>query len=193
MVFLSGDPSDHHQLIMFRGRTAKPEDIHFAHVAFRVRDMDSLRALAKRLAKETDVTEVRTCTHGNAWSIYFKDPSGNFLSSNGTLYARQGDGTFPAGYVPGPDTRNTFSVLPRSSVHLGRVFQGATPGYTSLSTLTLEGVNLPPMSGLTLVVDKIAFDFRYWDTDISDAGGFCHGPTFQCDSTFVFSTKITLP
>ncbi len=77
MVFLSGDPSDHHQLIMFRGRTAKTDDTHFAHVAFRVRDMDALRALAKRLAKETEVTDARTCTHGNAWSIYFKDPEGN--------------------------------------------------------------------------------------------------------------------
>jgi uncharacterized protein (TIGR02001 family) len=50
--------------------------------------------------------------------------------------------------------------------------------------------------GLTLVVDKIAFDFRYWDTDISNAGGFCDGSAtgvLQCDSTFVFSTKVTLP
>jgi catechol-2,3-dioxygenase len=77
MVFLSADPKDHHQLIMFKGRTADKSQTHFSHVAFRVRDMDALRALAKRLSLETEVTDARTCTHGNAWSIYFKDPEGN--------------------------------------------------------------------------------------------------------------------
>lgn len=77
IYFLSADPKDHHQLIMFKGRTAKTEDTHFAHVAFRVRDMDMLREIGKRLAKESEVSEMRTCTHGNAWSIYFKDPEGN--------------------------------------------------------------------------------------------------------------------
>lgn len=47
--------------------------------------------------------------------------------------------------------------------------------------------------GLTLAVEKIALDFRYVDTDVSNAGGFCTGATFQCDATFVGSVKITLP
>lgn len=47
--------------------------------------------------------------------------------------------------------------------------------------------------GLTLAVEKIAFDFRYVDTDISNAGNWCTGPVAQCDSTFVGSVKITLP
>ncbi len=77
IYFLSADPKDHHQLIMFKGRTAKNDETHFAHVAFRVRDMDLLRDIGKRLAKEPEITGMRTCTHGNAWSIYFKDPEGN--------------------------------------------------------------------------------------------------------------------
>ena len=48
-------------------------------------------------------------------------------------------------------------------------------------------------AGLTLTVEKFAFDFRYIDTDVSDAGGFCNGALFQCDSTFVASVKVTLP
>jgi uncharacterized protein (TIGR02001 family) len=48
-------------------------------------------------------------------------------------------------------------------------------------------------AGLTLDVEKISFDFRYWDTDISDAGGFCNGATFQCDERFVFSASVSLP
>lgn len=47
--------------------------------------------------------------------------------------------------------------------------------------------------GVTLAVDKLSFDFRYIDTDISDAGGFCTGAIFQCDSTFVFTAKVALP
>lgn len=46
-------------------------------------------------------------------------------------------------------------------------------------------------AGLALAVDKLTLDFRYWDTDVSDAGNFCHLATFQCSSTFVFSAKLT--
>jgi uncharacterized protein (TIGR02001 family) len=48
-------------------------------------------------------------------------------------------------------------------------------------------------AGLALAVDNITFDFRYWDTDVSNAGGFCTGPVFQCDSTFVFTAKVAVP
>jgi uncharacterized protein (TIGR02001 family) len=48
-------------------------------------------------------------------------------------------------------------------------------------------------AGLALGVEKFTFDFRYWDTDISDAGGFCTGVVFQCDERFVFSAKVVLP
>ena len=49
-------------------------------------------------------------------------------------------------------------------------------------------------AGLALTVEKITFDFRYWDTNIGgDAGGpFCAGETF-CDERFVFSAKVVLP
>jgi len=47
--------------------------------------------------------------------------------------------------------------------------------------------------GLSLAVDKLTLDFRYWDTNISNAGNFCTGPIFQCDARFVFSAKVTVP
>ena len=47
-------------------------------------------------------------------------------------------------------------------------------------------------AGLTLTVDKLALDFRYWDTDL-DKGGLCGTSLFQCDSRFVFSTTLSLP
>lgn len=51
-------------------------------------------------------------------------------------------------------------------------------------------------AGLTLAVDKLSFDFRYWDTDIENDGlapGFCKGAVLQCDETFVATVKVALP
>lgn len=46
-------------------------------------------------------------------------------------------------------------------------------------------------AGISLAVDKLTLDFRYHDTDISDANNFCTGTTFQCDERFVFTAKVT--
>jgi uncharacterized protein (TIGR02001 family) len=49
-------------------------------------------------------------------------------------------------------------------------------------------------AGVTLAVEKFTFDFRYWNTDISNAGtgnGFCNGKFAQCDERFVFLGKFT--
>jgi uncharacterized protein (TIGR02001 family) len=50
-------------------------------------------------------------------------------------------------------------------------------------------------AGLTIGFhEKWALDLRYWDTDVSNAGGFCDGTAtglFQCDERFVASLKFT--
>ena len=47
-------------------------------------------------------------------------------------------------------------------------------------------------TGVTLGFgDRFSLDFRYWDTNISDAGGFCSGQLFQCDERFVATAKVT--
>jgi uncharacterized protein (TIGR02001 family) len=48
-------------------------------------------------------------------------------------------------------------------------------------------------AGLALAVEALTFDFRYWDTDVSNTGGFCTGAVFQCDSAFVFTASVALP
>ena len=50
-------------------------------------------------------------------------------------------------------------------------------------------------AGLTLAVDKLAFDFRYWDSDISDAqcSGFVGFANDSCTSRFVASATVSLP
>ena len=49
-------------------------------------------------------------------------------------------------------------------------------------------------AGLTVAVEKIAFDFRYWDTDLNAdecLNNFFGGET--CSERFVFSATVTLP
>ena len=48
-------------------------------------------------------------------------------------------------------------------------------------------------AGLALTVEKLTFDFRYWDTNIGpDAGNICAAATL-CDERFVFTAKVVLP
>lgn len=47
-------------------------------------------------------------------------------------------------------------------------------------------------AGLTLAVENLSFDFRYWDTDL-DPGGLCSTGPLQCDERFVFSATVALP
>jgi uncharacterized protein (TIGR02001 family) len=38
--------------------------------------------------------------------------------------------------------------------------------------------------------EKASIDFRYWDTNISNTGGFCTAQVFQCDGRFVTTFKV---
>ncbi len=78
LVFLSRDPSEHHQLVLATGR---PADMAFNVVnqlSFRVPDLATLRAFHGRLLDE-GATEMQPVTHGNAVSVYCRDPEGNRL------------------------------------------------------------------------------------------------------------------
>lgn len=46
-------------------------------------------------------------------------------------------------------------------------------------------------AGLGLAVENLSFDFRYWDTDYSQAA--CPTGAEMCDERFVFSLGISLP
>jgi catechol 2,3-dioxygenase len=76
LVFLSRDPTEHHQLVLIAGC---PEDNSFNRInqiSFFVKELEELRSFYFTIENET-VTDLQTITHGNAWSIYFRDPEGN--------------------------------------------------------------------------------------------------------------------
>jgi catechol 2,3-dioxygenase-like lactoylglutathione lyase family enzyme len=76
LVFLSRDPNEHHQIVLATGR---PDGLAFNtinQISFRVPDLASLRHFHAALKGEK-VTEVSPVTHGNAISVYFRDPEGN--------------------------------------------------------------------------------------------------------------------
>ena len=79
LVFLSRDPCEHHQIVLASGR---PTDLPFSvinQISLRVPDLATLRAVRDRVRADPDVTELLCATHGNAVSIYFRDPEGNRL------------------------------------------------------------------------------------------------------------------
>lgn len=79
LVFFSRDPAEHHQIVLASGR---PENLPFNvinQISLRVPDLATLREVRNRVAAEPDVTELVCATHGNAISIYFRDPEGNRL------------------------------------------------------------------------------------------------------------------
>ena len=78
LVFLSRDPAEHHQLVLATGR---PADMAFNvvnQISFRVPDLATLRGFHDRLLSE-GATDMHPVTHGNAVSVYCRDPEGNRL------------------------------------------------------------------------------------------------------------------
>ncbi len=79
LVFLSRDPAEHHQLVLATGR---PADLGFSvinQISFRVPNLATLRLVRDRVVADPGVTDMLCATHGNAVSIYFRDPEGNRL------------------------------------------------------------------------------------------------------------------
>lgn len=79
LIFLSRDPSEHHQIVLASGRPVDQSYSVINQISLRVPDLATLRAVRDRVQADPDVTELICATHGNAVSIYFRDPEGNRL------------------------------------------------------------------------------------------------------------------
>jgi len=75
IVFLSQDPTNHHQIAMIPVRPADGPAHSVDHHAYRTGSLQEVQALVARL-DERDIS-IRAVSHGNTWSAYFKDPEGN--------------------------------------------------------------------------------------------------------------------
>ena len=76
LVFLSRDPSEHHQIVLASGR---PDALAFNlinQISFRVAGLGDLRHFHDRLVR-AGAREVAPVTHGDSISIYCRDPEGN--------------------------------------------------------------------------------------------------------------------
>lgn len=76
LVFLSQASSDHHQLVLAKGR---PHDINFTtvnQISYKLDSLETLKAVHADIVGKP-VKDLVQISHGNAWSIYFKDPEGN--------------------------------------------------------------------------------------------------------------------
>ena len=88
LVFLTTDPSEHHQLVLASGRTEGTVtdgpvpggafgSLLF-QLTFRLEDLPTLRRIQEKLVAEGNTNFV-PLNHGNSWSIYTRDPEGNAL------------------------------------------------------------------------------------------------------------------
>jgi catechol 2,3-dioxygenase len=77
MVFLSRNPDEHHQLVLNPGQSRITIESPIDHISFRVDSLTNLRVFHKALVSSSAV--LQTVSHGNTWSIYFRDPEDNRL------------------------------------------------------------------------------------------------------------------
>ncbi len=77
ICFLSRDPAEHHQIVLVEGRTVSADELMLNQISMRVDTLDELRGLAGLVESEPDASDLSPVSHGNAWSIYFRDPEGN--------------------------------------------------------------------------------------------------------------------
>ena len=76
LVFLSRDPNEHHQMILVDGRADETGFNRINQISFFVDDLAALQDFYRLIVAE-NVNDLQPVTHGNAWSLYFRDPEDN--------------------------------------------------------------------------------------------------------------------
>lgn len=76
IAFLSGSSSDHHQLGLMTGRGGGDRG-SLDHNAFRVESVADVQTMVARIEADDRIGPGFPVTHGNAVSVYFRDPEDN--------------------------------------------------------------------------------------------------------------------
>ena len=74
LVFLSRNPLEHHQIVMATGRPATIDFCVVNQISFRVPNLEYLRLFQARATSHPDTKDCVSICHGNALSIYLRDP-----------------------------------------------------------------------------------------------------------------------
>jgi catechol 2,3-dioxygenase len=77
LIFLTRDPNEHHQIVLASGRPIEATYSVINQLSFRVQNLATLKYVHARAIAEPSVSDMVPVTHGNAISIYFRDPEGN--------------------------------------------------------------------------------------------------------------------
>jgi catechol-2,3-dioxygenase len=78
VVFLTRNPRAHHQLVLSSGRPDNSGRTHgVQQISFMVDSLQDLRFMYNVVKKREDVSDISPRDHGNAWSLYFRDPEEN--------------------------------------------------------------------------------------------------------------------
>lgn len=78
VVFLSRDPVEHHQIALMSGRPAELPFNPINQISLRVPSLAALRHFRDRVQRH-GANDLQVTTHGNAVSLYARDPEGNRL------------------------------------------------------------------------------------------------------------------
>lgn len=78
LVFLSRDPDEHHQIVLVAGRPDRVDFNVINQISLKADSLATLLQFYRRLQR-APVTDIAPVTHGNALSLYFRDPEGNRL------------------------------------------------------------------------------------------------------------------
>jgi catechol 2,3-dioxygenase-like lactoylglutathione lyase family enzyme len=76
ITFLSRNPSDHHQVVLVRGRQTGEETPMVQQVSFNVGTLGNVQRVFRKV-RDAGCKVIDPRCHGNAWSVYFSDPEGN--------------------------------------------------------------------------------------------------------------------
>ncbi len=77
LLFLSRNPSDHHQIVLVPGRPAGSYNV-VNQISLKLGGVAELRQYYEHLVA-CGADDIDPVDHGNAWSVYFRDPEGNRL------------------------------------------------------------------------------------------------------------------
>ncbi len=78
VIFLTRHPEAHHQLVLSSGRPETSGPTHaIQQMSFKAGSLDDLRHMYAMVTRRDDVSDIHPVDHGNAWSLYFRDPEQN--------------------------------------------------------------------------------------------------------------------